>query len=223
MSVTSWGLIFSTAIYFRKLAIEDNAFLSQFEETDHPGDLYRSKFSAPTNPGKSAGLTAIFKEIYKEVAYIEDHVVSLNFIDPKMQTIKSNFNEIINRTLWKVKNRENNKRERFFSFFATISNVAPFVGLLGTVIGIIDAFTAIGEMGSADLQFVAPAISEALVATALGLFVAIPASVAFNYFRAKSQKFRELFDLFTSDLLNRIQQQYFLKGLGSNGVATGKD
>ncbi|MCG8337290.1 MAG: MotA/TolQ/ExbB proton channel family protein [Proteobacteria bacterium] len=210
MSILSWGLILATAVYFRKLAAADLNFLQRFNEAEKPLDLYKSDLEDKEQNGqKIAGVKAIFREIYKEVIEIEQHVVGLNFIDPRMQTIKNNFDEIIQRTLEKVKSRENNKRERFFGFFATTSNIAPFIGLLGTVIGIIDAFVAIAKAGSADLGFVAPAISEALVATALGLFVAIPASVAFNYFKAKSFKFRETFDHFTLDLLNRIQQQYF--------------
>lgn len=209
LSVLSWGLILATAIYFKKLAAADLSFLSLFAQTDKPVDLYRSSATAGSSLEKVAGVRAIFSEIYREVIQIEKQVAGLNFIDPRMQTIKANFDEMIQRTLIKVKSRENNKRERYFGFFATTSNIAPFIGLFGTVIGIIDAFNAISKAGSADLGFVAPAISEALVATALGLFVAIPASIAYNYFKAQSFKFRETFDQFTLELLNRIQQQYF--------------
>jgi biopolymer transport protein TolQ len=216
MSVLSWGLIVATAVYFKKLGAEDNDFLQVFEQADKPADLYRSIFIESDSNQKRSGVKIIFREVYREVIQVEQHIKGLNFIDPKMQTIKANFDEIMQRTLEKVKTKENNKRERFFSFFATTSNVAPFIGLLGTVIGIIDAFSEIGRIGSADLGFVAPAISEALVATALGLFVAIPASIAFNYFKAQSFKFRETFDHFTLDLLNRIQQQYFFKDISVN-------
>lgn len=213
MSVVSWGLIIATAVYFKRLAAEDIAFLELFSQKGTPTELYISQGSQENSDLKVVGVRAIFSEIYHEVVKLEKQVTGLNFNDPRMQMIKTNFDEMIQRTLVKVKNRENNKRERFFAFFATTSNTAPFIGLLGTVIGIIDAFSIIGKMGSADLGFVAPAISEALVATALGLFVAIPASIAFNYFRAQSFKFRETFDQFTMDLLNQIQQQYFLKNL----------
>ncbi len=209
MSVLSWGLIIATAIYFKKLANLDNKFLKEFEDTTKAIDLYKTSSTFDQDEQKVSGVKAIFSGIYKEVINIEKHIKGLNFIDPKMQSIKSNFDEVIQRTLDKVTSRENNKRERYFAFFATTSNVAPFIGLLGTVIGIIDAFAEIGRIGSADLGFVAPAISEALVATALGLFVAIPASIAFNYFKAQSSKFKETFDHFALDLLNRIQQQYF--------------
>lgn len=215
MSVLCWGLIIATAVHFSRLKKADQLFYQHYLESDKPADLFYaiSDSEFGLDEMKASGLRILFIEIYKEVVTVEKHVVRLNFIDKKMQTIKANFNEMIQRSLQKVKNRENNKRERFFSFFATTSNVAPFIGLLGTVVGIINAFAAIGKAGSADLNFVAPAISEALVATALGLFVAIPASIAFNFFKAKSGRFRESFDEFSLDLLNRIQQQYFLRGL----------
>ncbi len=216
MSVLSWGLILATAVHFKKLAAKDSNFLETFEQAEKPAALYKEQFTGGEDLQKETGVKAIFREIYKEVNRIERHVAGLNFVDTKMQTIKSNFDEIMQRTLEKVKSRENNKRDRFLSFFATTSNTAPFIGLLGTVIGITDAFTEIGRIGSADLGFVAPAISEALVATALGLFVAIPASIAFNYFKAQSNKFRETFDHFTLDLLNRIQQQYFFKDISND-------
>ena len=91
------------------------------------------------------------------------------------------------------------------SVLATTSNIAPFLGVLGTVVGIINAFTAIGNMGSADLSVVAPAISEALVATALGIFVAIPSSAAFNMISYWTQILGQKFDRFTMILLNRMQ------------------
>ncbi|MBU2515218.1 MotA/TolQ/ExbB proton channel family protein [bacterium] len=210
MSILSWGLIIATAIYFKRLANLDEKFLQEFEKSSKPIDLYKDGIASDLNSEKLSGVRAIFSGIYKEVVHVEQRVKGLNFVDPKMQNLKSNFDEVIQRTIEKVTSKENNKRERYFSFFATTSNVAPFIGLLGTVIGIIDAFAEIGRIGSADLGFVAPAISEALVATALGLFVAIPASIAFNYFKAKSFRFKETFDHFALDLLNHIQQQYFI-------------
>ena len=218
MSVVSWGLIIASAIYYKRLFNVDSNFLAEFAESNRPMSLYEQMQSDEANrSSKLSGVKAIFIEIYNEVTNIEKHIGRLNFADPEMQSLKSNFDEVIQRTLEKITSRENNRRERYLSFFATTSNIAPFIGLLGTVIGIIDAFAEIGRVGSADLGFVAPAISEALVATAMGLFVAIPASIAFNYFKAQSTKFRETFDHFGLDLLNRIQQQYFFSFQAEEG------
>lgn len=216
LSVISWGLIIGTIVYYKRLATDDKKFLDEFAQAEKPADLYHKQLSEEETKKKGAGIKAIFTEIYHEVVLVEKHIVGLNFVDPKMQTIKANFDEIIQRTLEKVKSKENAKRERFLSFFATVSNIAPFIGLMGTVIGIIDAFAQIGKIGSADLGFVAPAISEALVATAAGLFVAIPSSIAFNYFKFQSSKFRDSFDQFSLELLNKIQQQYFFKELSDD-------
>jgi biopolymer transport protein ExbB/biopolymer transport protein TolQ len=96
--------------------------------------------------------------------------------------------------------------ERGLSALATIGSTAPFVGLLGTVIGIIDAFQKIGESGATGLKAVSGGISEALVTTALGLFVAIPAVMMFNYFTAKIKAFDIEMDNSSSELVD-----YFLK------------
>ena len=96
------------------------------------------------------------------------------------------------------------RREKLLSILATTSNIAPFLGVLGTVIGIIGAFAAIGKMGSADLAVVAPAISEALIATALGIFVAIPSSAAFNLIGYWTQILSQKFERFTAIMLNRL-------------------
>ena len=215
LSVVCWGLIISTLIQLDRLTKIDKLFFDQFNQADQPKDLFDAILKSKEDEEKKGGLKTLFVAVYNEVVTIEKNIPGLNFIDPKMAMVKSNFDETINRTLRRVRARENSKRERFFGVFATTSNVAPFIGLMGTVIGIIDAFSVIGRAGNADLAFVAPAISEALVATALGLFVAIPASVAFNYFKAKSLRFSENFDHFSLVLLNRIQQQFFLKSFQS--------
>jgi biopolymer transport protein TolQ len=99
------------------------------------------------------------------------------------------------------------RREKSLAYLATISNIAPFLGVLGTVIGIINAFTAIGKMGSAELAVVAPAISEALIATALGISVAIPSSVGFNIFQYRVEVLAQKFDRFSNIFRNRLENE----------------
>ena len=129
----------------------------------------------------------------------------LNFADTQMKVLKEDFDNMVKHTVDRVSNQMAERRETLLSVLATTSNIAPFLGVLGTVVGIINAFTAIGNMGSADLSVVAPAISEALVATALGIFVAIPSSAAFNMISYWTQILGQKFDRFTMILLNRMQ------------------
>ena len=104
-----------------------------------------------------------------------------------------------------------NRMERAVSFLATTGNTAPFIGLFGTVWGIMDSFRGIGLKGSANLAVVAPGISEALVATAAGLAAAIPAVVAFNYFTHRISALRAEMDIFASDFLSAFERQFFRK------------
>jgi len=99
--------------------------------------------------------------------------------------------------------------ERFVPFLATVGNISPFVGLFGTVWGIMRSFHEIGKVGSASLAVVAPGISEALIATALGLFAAIPAVMGYNYFTNKIRLIGTELDGFNADLINAISSGEF--------------
>ena len=98
--------------------------------------------------------------------------------------------------------------ERRLSFLATTASVTPFVGLFGTVWGIMDAFGEIGRMGSASLTVVAPGISEALITTAMGLFAAIPAAVFFNAFTSRVKVLGAMVDDFALEFLNIVERNF---------------
>jgi biopolymer transport protein TolQ len=101
---------------------------------------------------------------------------------------------------------ETNKLEKFLPFLATTGSAAPFIGLFGTVWGIMDAFHEIGQSGSASLAVVAPGISEALIATAIGLVAAIPAVIAYNHFVNKVNILIGEMDSFSQEILNFVQR-----------------
>lgn len=106
-----------------------------------------------------------------------------------------------------VASQETLRLERRLSFLATVGSASPFVGLFGTVVGIINAFTGIGAAGSASLAVVAPGIAEALIATAIGLFAAIPATIFYNVFVARLREQREAIDLFAAELEGDLRHQ----------------
>jgi biopolymer transport protein TolQ len=101
-------------------------------------------------------------------------------------------------------------------FLATTGNTAPFIGLFGTVWGIMNSFHGIGLRGSASLAVVAPGISEALIATAAGLAAAIPAVIAFNYFMQKIRTLETELQSFSADFLNIIERDIFTQCLNEN-------
>ena len=96
--------------------------------------------------------------------------------------------------------------ERRMTWLATIGATSPFVGLFGTVMGVVDAFSGLGTAGAATLRAVAPGISEALITTAAGLFVAVPAVVAYNQFSARIRLFASATDDFCRELLNSLEE-----------------
>jgi biopolymer transport protein TolQ len=106
---------------------------------------------------------------------------------------------------------ENRRLTQLVSFLATAGNTAPFIGLFGTVWGIMSTFQGIGLSGSASLAVVAPGISEALVATAAGLAVAIPSVIAYNYFNDRIRVLNSELQSFSSDLLNIIERDVLKK------------
>jgi Cell division and transport-associated protein TolQ (TC 2.C.1.2.1) len=97
------------------------------------------------------------------------------------------------------------RQEAYLPFLATTGNITPFVGLLGTVMGIIDAFGEIGKQGTASIAAVAPGVAEALVATAAGLFTAIPAVIAYNYFLNRIRKSAFRAEAFSIELVHQLQ------------------
>lgn len=115
--------------------------------------------------------------------------------------------ELVTREYSRAAAHHLNRAERFLPFLATCSAAAPFLGLLGTVWGIISAFQRIGIWGNASIAVVAPGIAEALVATALGLFVAIPALVAYNFFSNWLRKEAEKAEAFGEDLAFAVDRQ----------------
>jgi biopolymer transport protein TolQ len=113
--------------------------------------------------------------------------------------------EAVKRTLKKAAERERAAMERAVPFLATTANTAPFIGLFGTVWGIMNTFRSIGERGGANLAVVAPGIAEALVATAMGLLAAIPAVVAFNHITVRIDRVSGEMERFSTDLINMME------------------
>lgn len=115
--------------------------------------------------------------------------------------------DIVIRALKKANTTELAYLEQSVSWLATVASSAPFVGLFGTVWGIMNSFQSIGLTGNANLAAVAPGISEALIATAIGLFAAIPAAIAYNYLNGKIRNQAMQLDSFNQDLLNLLQRE----------------
>lgn len=119
--------------------------------------------------------------------------------------------ENIRRALFRASRLEMTKLSQYLTFLATTGNIAPFIGLFGTVMGIINAFRNIGLQASASLATVAPGIAEALVATAAGLAAAIPAVIAYNHFLSRARALEAEMNAFASDFLNLVERDAMRK------------
>jgi len=171
-SVFSWAIIFFKSKTIKTANRQSDRFLEAFR---------RSKSLAEVNEAakrlRGSPLAAIFIAGNKELAYQSKSASGGSWTGEKADSL--------NRALLKASNSEVARLEKMMFFLATTGSVSPFIGLFGTVWGIMIAFIRIGAMRSASLQVVAPGIAEALVATAVGLFAAVPAVIAYNFFLGK--------------------------------------
>jgi len=214
-SITTWAIIFLKFRMLRKARDETDDFLELFYESRDIKKIYRSSDSLKLSP-----VARLFRAGYAEFTRFR----KIQGSDPdgmsqtgtaaqseyplrSQQTLMDN----LERALRKAQIDQNKRLEKALSFLATTGNTAPFIGLFGTVWGIMESFHSIGLKGSANLAVVAPGISEALVATAAGLAAAIPAVVAFNYFTQRVASLRAEMDIFATDFLSMVVRQFFKK------------
>ena len=194
MSVMSWAIIFQ-----RKKAISDALNgAKRFEQKFWSGiDLSKLYNEVSARPGGASGVEALFVAGFKEFARHKKN--SLQSASIVM--------EGTHRSMRVALSREVEKLESSLSFLATVGSISPYIGLFGTVWGIMNAFIALGEVKQATLQMVAPGIAEALIATAMGLFAAIPAVIAYNRFANKVEKLEGNYINFMEEFANILHRQ----------------
>lgn len=198
-SIISWAIIFMKSRTLSKIKTETEDFLKLFWGERDLKELYSESKDMEYSP-----IAWLFKEGYEELNRIKKIYNN--------DKIQGHIIEELERSLKKVMIDQINQLGYGMGFLATTGNTTPFIGLFGTVWGIMEAFRSIGLKGSASLAVVAPGISEALITTAAGLAAAIPAVIAFNYFNNKISALRGEMEIFISDFLNLIER-YFLKSL----------
>jgi biopolymer transport protein TolQ len=190
MSVASWAVILFKGRELRRVDADTEAFLETY--LDHPLDAaYREakEYDSPT--------ATIFQFGYRELSQLKRAAAG---------AIRQDQVEgIVDRLAW-VEAEEGHRLSRGLALLATTGSAAPFIGLFGTVVGIMNSFQHIGATGSASLAVVAPGIAEALVATAVGLFAAIPAVIAFNYMNARLGRTLDRMDAFRVDFSNALRR-----------------
>jgi biopolymer transport protein TolQ len=192
-SISSWAIL---VMKFRELRAADRdteEFVEAYLESplDTAYEVARRHTSSP--------LATVFKSGYTELARLE------RLQGPNGHITRDQLEGVISRLGW-IRGEEVHRLERGLSFLATIASSGPFVGLFGTVIGIMNSFESIGASGSASLSVVAPGIAEALVATAVGLFAAIPAAVGYNYSSARLNRLTARLETFYAEFCDQLRR-----------------
>lgn len=203
-SVASWAIIFKKVRFYKDVDHQSQEFYGLFRRTASLSKLYSDCQRYPRSP-----LAGIFKSGYEELnqqmnpssSGVEATETSKN------QGMIKSLNRV-QRTLLKSAQTEMTTLEHSLSWLASTGAVTPFIGLFGTVIGIINAFQGLGQGSVTTIQAVAPGISEALVATAAGLFTAIPAVIGYNHFVHRLKVFGVEMDDFSAEFLNTIERSF---------------
>ena len=202
-SVMCWGIILLKYLQFRSVRNDNTRFLEKFWGGASLDTIYRDTKSFRRSP-----LAEVFRSGYQELGKIKKVQQAEAAKQEAIATHLSGV-ESVGRALRRAAGSERSRLERYLSFLATTGSTAPFVGLFGTVWGIMTSFRHIAVLGDVGLEVVAPGISEALIATAAGLAAAIPAVVAYNYFLANARTIASEMEHFSADVLNIIQRHFF--------------
>ena len=192
-SIFSWTIMLSKWSYFRRAQMQGTRFIRAFRKS---GRL--SEIATVADQFKPSPLVAVFTEIHDEY-----HRQTAGRGLPRNPLA-------LERAAQTASSEALTLMEQRMTWLATIAAIAPFIGLFGTVMGIIDAFHGLGTAGAATLRAVAPGISEALITTAAGLVVAIPAVVGYNQLTARLREFGARMDDFGRELLNAIENAAML-------------
>ncbi len=188
-SLYSWAIILSKWSSFRRAGTQSRRFLRAFRKASRLQEI-----AAVTEQFKPSPLVNVFDEVY------ETYRRQTGGSGPP-RNITS-----LERAAQTAASESLTTMETRLTWLATIGAVSPFLGLFGTIMGIVDAFHGLGTAGAATLRAVAPGVSEALITTAAGLVVAVPAVIAYNQFTARLREFAARMDDFSRELLNSMEE-----------------
>src|SRR5690349_1280154 len=194
VSLISWWFIFRKMFVVRDAVRRTDQFERSFWSGADLGTLYQAAASSRNNAGS---MERIFESGFREFVKLRK----------QQGTNLAVLMDGTRRAMRATYQREMDHLESHLSFLATVGSVSPYVGLFGTVWGIMNAFRGLANVGQATLAHVAPGIAEALVATAMGLFAAIPAVIAFNHFVRHIERLSIRLDSFMEEFSNILQRQ----------------
>lgn len=207
-SVVSWAIIWLKYRTLSKVKKENEQFLDAYVKSTRLADIFSEAKKFPEST-----LAEVFRSGYGELVKItkaiRERVAGKESVPQSEPVFELKGLDNIERSLSRATGSETDKLEKALGFLATTGSACPFIGLFGTVWGIMDTFKDIGARGSATLAVVAPGISEALVATAAGLAAAIPAVIFYNYYTNRVKSLAMEMDAFATELVNIMERNYF--------------
>jgi biopolymer transport protein TolQ len=192
-SVVSWSMIFNKRVVLNKAKSEADRFEELFWSSEDLSPLYNRINHQRQGP---TGMEKMFEVGFKEFARLKN----IENKDPEAML------ESAQRAMRIAMNKEVDYLETSLSFLATVGSTSPYVGLFGTVWGIMNSFRALGNVQQATIAMVAPGIAEALIATAMGLFAAIPAVIAYNRYSNDVERLINRYDIFLDEFLSILHR-----------------
>lgn len=204
-SVVSWSIIIMKHLLFKKANLTSEDFLDYFWESKTLSEAFKSAREFTDSP-EAAVFVSGFNELKKISMSREQQDEQGETLEMQLATLDN-----MKRGMHKAHVMEIQRLGRYLPFLATTGSATPFIGLFGTVWGIMTSFHDIGARGSASLAVVAPGISEALVATAAGLAVAIPAVIFYNFYSSKLADMDSEIEHFSTDFLNLIERDFLTR------------
>jgi biopolymer transport protein TolQ len=205
MSLACWSIVFAKLKFLKRAQKDDEKFLAFFWQSKSMEEIILKMDQFDVSP-----IANVFRSGIKELRKLSG---------PNNETLKEIELENITRALSRASTHEVAELEKWVPWLATTASSAPFIGLFGTVWGIMNSFQEIGAKGSASLAVVAPGISEALIATAFGIGAAIPAAISYNYFLNRIRRASIEMDGFSQDFLNIVQRSALQAKRASQGGA----
>lgn len=203
LSVVSWAVMYMKFKQYEMLKDANNKFADKFWKATSLENVFDK-----VNDDPNSSIARIFKAAFLELQRLADSALASPGTSADAPARLLGIDNL-ERAVRKATDAEVGIAEAKLGFLATVGSTAPFIGLLGTVVGIMTSFSNIAASGSASLAVVAPGISEALFSTAVGLFAALPAVAAYNYFLGQLRKIEMDLNSFGSDFLNIAKRNFF--------------
>jgi biopolymer transport protein TolQ len=191
-SIYSWSIIITKWLWLRRAERDTKKFLSRFQRGGKLSDLYQG-----VDPDGRSPLVRVFTAGYEEINN------QIGETEARVRSI-----DALSRVLQSATIAEVSQMERRLTWLATTANASPFIGLFGTVVGIIIAFLGLSNASASSIQAVAPGIAEALIATAAGIAAAVPAAIFYNYFLNRIKSLTAIIDRFCLEMINLVERHY---------------